>query len=137
MFFLKLCTCWVLDDMHISIGLLDLCVLYPALPYTKSLICVFCLCLQFSTGVLVGLYVFEGFPMFMVGVGLFTNLVYFGLLQTFPYILLSSPNFILSCGEWRRTHTHTHTHTHIYTHIYIVLFCTYSITSHKKCYGEL
>lgn len=54
---------------------------------------------QFSTGVLLCLYVFEGFPLFMVGVGLFTNLVYFGLLQTFPYILLSSPNFILSCGE--------------------------------------
>lgn len=35
----------------------------------------------------------------MVGLGLFTNLVYFGLLQTFPYILLSSPNFILSCGK--------------------------------------
>uniref|UniRef100_I3K579 Protein TEX261 n=1 Tax=Oreochromis niloticus TaxID=8128 RepID=I3K579_ORENI len=51
----------------------------------------------FSTGVLVCLYMFEGFPMLMVGVGLFTNLVYFGLLQTFPYILLSSPNFILSC----------------------------------------
>lgn len=51
----------------------------------------------FSTGVLAGLYLFEGFPMLMVGVGLFTNLVYFGLLRTFPYILLSSPNFILSC----------------------------------------
>ncbi|XP_061922927.1 protein TEX261 isoform X2 [Entelurus aequoreus] len=51
----------------------------------------------FSTGVLAGLYIFEGFPMLMVGVGLFTNLVYFGLLQRFPYILLSSPNFILSC----------------------------------------
>merc|ERR1712035_85205 len=57
---------------------------------------------MFSTGVLAGLYVFEGFPVFMVGVGLFTNLVYFGLLQTFPYILLSSPNFILSCGEYGR-----------------------------------
>uniref|UniRef100_UPI00398F0BF5 protein TEX261 n=1 Tax=Pristiophorus japonicus TaxID=55135 RepID=UPI00398F0BF5 len=51
----------------------------------------------FSTGVLVGLYLFENFPMLMIGVGLFTNLVYFGLLQTFPYILLTSPNFILSC----------------------------------------
>ncbi|XP_015230917.1 protein TEX261 [Cyprinodon tularosa] len=51
----------------------------------------------FSTGVLLGLYVFEGFPLLMVVVGLFTNLVYFGLLRTFPYILLSSPNFILSC----------------------------------------
>uniref|UniRef100_A0A8C8CR08 Protein TEX261 n=1 Tax=Oncorhynchus tshawytscha TaxID=74940 RepID=A0A8C8CR08_ONCTS len=51
----------------------------------------------FSTGVLSGLYLFEGFPWLMMGCGLFTNLVYFGLLQTFPYILLSSPNFILSC----------------------------------------
>ncbi|KAK6493405.1 protein TEX261-like [Huso huso] len=51
----------------------------------------------FSTAVLVGLYLFEGFPAVMMSVGLFTNLVYFGLLQTFPYILLTSPNFILSC----------------------------------------
>uniref|UniRef100_A0AAZ3S6S1 Protein TEX261 n=1 Tax=Oncorhynchus tshawytscha TaxID=74940 RepID=A0AAZ3S6S1_ONCTS len=56
----------------------------------------------FSTGVLSGLYLFEGFPWLMMGCGLFTNLVYFGLLQTFPYILLSSPNFILSCGEHQR-----------------------------------
>ncbi|CAD7677552.1 unnamed protein product [Nyctereutes procyonoides] len=52
----------------------------------------------FSTAVLIGLYVFEHFPTFMIGVGLFTNLVYFGLLQTFPFIMLTSPNFILSCG---------------------------------------
>ncbi|XP_033016989.1 protein TEX261 isoform X3 [Lacerta agilis] len=52
----------------------------------------------FSTAVLVGLYLFEHFPGLMVGVGLFTNLVYFGLLQTFPFIMLTSPNFILSCG---------------------------------------
>lgn len=54
---------------------------------------------QFSSAVLVGLYLFEHFPGFMVGVGLFTNLVYFGLLQTFPFIVLTSSNFILSCGE--------------------------------------
>lgn len=48
---------------------------------------------------LIGLYVFEHFPTSMIGVGLFTNLVYFGLLQTFPFIMLTSPNFILSCGE--------------------------------------
>lgn len=48
---------------------------------------------------LIGLYVFERFPASMIGVGLFTNLVYFGLLQTFPFIMLTSPNFILSCGE--------------------------------------
>lgn len=57
------------------------------------------LLLQFSTAVLIGLYVFERFPTSMIGVGLFTNLVYFGLLQTFPFIMLTSPNFILSCGE--------------------------------------
>ncbi|KAM9585079.1 protein TEX261 isoform 1-T1 [Trichechus inunguis] len=52
----------------------------------------------FSTAVLIGLFVFEHFPTYMIGVGLFTNLVYFGLLQTFPFIMLTSPNFILSCG---------------------------------------
>uniref|UniRef100_H9G8R1 Protein TEX261 n=1 Tax=Anolis carolinensis TaxID=28377 RepID=H9G8R1_ANOCA len=51
----------------------------------------------FSTAVLLGLYLFEGFPGLMVSVGLFTNLVYFGLLQTFPFIMLTSPNFMLSC----------------------------------------
>ncbi|NWW26875.1 TX261 protein, partial [Falcunculus frontatus] len=52
---------------------------------------------QFSSAVLVGLYLFEHFPGFLVGVGLFTNLVYFGLLRTFPFIVLTSSNFILSC----------------------------------------
>ncbi|TKC36887.1 hypothetical protein EI555_016666 [Monodon monoceros] len=53
----------------------------------------------FSTAVLIGLYVFERFPTYLIGVGLFTNLVYFGLLQTFPFIMLTSPNFILSCDD--------------------------------------
>ncbi|TKC33229.1 hypothetical protein EI555_013747 [Monodon monoceros] len=53
----------------------------------------------FSTAVLTGLYVFEHFPTYMIGVGLFlVYLFYFGLLQTFPFIMLTSPNFILSCG---------------------------------------
>lgn len=66
----------------------------------QQLICTFlCERLQFSTAVLAGLYLFESFPLLMVGIGLFTNVVYFGLLQTFPYIMLSSPNFILSCGK--------------------------------------
>ncbi|NWZ88379.1 TX261 protein, partial [Poecile atricapillus] len=52
----------------------------------------------FSSAVLVGLYLFERFPAFLVGMGLFTNLVYFGLLRTFPFIVLTSSNFILSCG---------------------------------------
>uniref|UniRef100_A0A8C0UFI2 Protein TEX261 n=1 Tax=Cyanistes caeruleus TaxID=156563 RepID=A0A8C0UFI2_CYACU len=53
----------------------------------------------FSSAVLVGLYLFERFPAFLVGMGLFTNLVYFGLLRTFPFIVLTSSNFILSCGQ--------------------------------------
>ncbi|TRZ18389.1 hypothetical protein HGM15179_008696 [Zosterops borbonicus] len=53
----------------------------------------------FSSGVLLCLYLFEQFPVFLVAVGLFTNLVYFGLLQTFPFIVLTSPNFVLSCGQ--------------------------------------
>lgn len=66
----------------------------------QQLICTFLYeRLQFSTAVLAGLYLFESFPLLMVGIGLFTNVVYFGLLQTFPYIMLSSPNFILSCGK--------------------------------------
>lgn len=68
--------------------------------YRQQLICTFLYeCSQFSTAVLAGLYLFESFPLLMVGIGLFTNVVYFGLLQTFPYIMLSSPNFILSCGK--------------------------------------
>ena len=39
-----------------------------------------------STWVLAGLYLIEGFPVLMVGMGLFTNLVYFGMLQSFPNI---------------------------------------------------
>ncbi|MBW03311.1 hypothetical protein ESR_37439, partial [Eschrichtius robustus] len=34
----------------------------------------------------------------MIGMGLCTNLVYFGLLQTFPLVMLTSLNFILLCG---------------------------------------
>ncbi|CAG5112116.1 Oidioi.mRNA.OKI2018_I69.chr2.g6369.t1.cds [Oikopleura dioica] len=49
-----------------------------------------------STAIFVGLLLFEGFPFLMILVGLFSNLVYFGLLRTFPLIELSSPNFILS-----------------------------------------
>jgi len=49
-----------------------------------------------STGIYIGLLIMEGFPFMMILVGLFSNLVYFGLLRTFPLIELSSPNFILS-----------------------------------------
>nr|CAB3266907.1 protein TEX261-like [Phallusia mammillata] len=44
----------------------------------------------------VGLLIFEGFPFVLIAVGLFTNLVEFGLLRRFPFIELTSPNFILT-----------------------------------------
>ncbi|XP_064275221.1 protein TEX261 [Passer domesticus] len=51
----------------------------------------------FSSAVQLGLFLFEHFPPFLVATGLFSNLVYLGLLQSFPCIVLSSSNFLLSC----------------------------------------
>jgi len=48
------------------------------------------------SGFFAGLWILEGFPITMIGVGLFSNVVYLGLLRHFPLIELSSPNFILS-----------------------------------------
>merc|ERR1711937_943573 len=47
------------------------------------------------SGFFAGLWILEGFPITMIGVGLFSNVVYLGLLRHFPLIELSSPNFIL------------------------------------------
>lgn len=66
-----------------------------------------------TSAIFVGLWIFEGFPIILIGVGLFSNLVYIGnniikqlyfisilyflgLLRHFPLIELSSPNFLLS-----------------------------------------
>jgi len=46
--------------------------------------------------IFVGLFIVEGFPFKLIAVGLFSNVVYLGLLRGFPMIDLSSPNFILS-----------------------------------------
>lgn len=48
------------------------------------------------TGIYVGLLLFEDLPLSLVLTGLATNIVYIGLLTTFPFIELSSPVFILS-----------------------------------------
>uniref|UniRef100_A0A8I5U694 Protein TEX261 n=1 Tax=Pongo abelii TaxID=9601 RepID=A0A8I5U694_PONAB len=82
--------------LHASAGLYYLAELIEE--YTVATSRIIKYMIWFSTAVLIGLYVFERFPTSMIGVGLFTNLVYFGLLQTFPFIMLTSPNFILSCG---------------------------------------
>merc|ERR1712180_557407 len=46
--------------------------------------------------IFIGLFIVEGFPFKLIAVGLFSNVVYLGLLRGFPMIDLSSPNFILS-----------------------------------------
>ncbi|XP_053797842.1 protein TEX261 [Vidua chalybeata] len=51
----------------------------------------------FSSAVHVGLFLFEQFPALLVATGLFSNLVYVGLLQSFPCLALGSSNFLLSC----------------------------------------
>ncbi|XP_078492130.1 protein TEX261-like [Ciona intestinalis] len=50
--------------------------------------------LMVSCVVYVGLWLFESFPFTIIAVGLFTNLVEFSLLRSFPFIELTSPNFI-------------------------------------------
>jgi len=57
-----------------------------------------------TSGFLVGLWIVEGFPLFMIGVALFSNLVYLGLLRHFPLIELSSPNFLLSLALLAANH---------------------------------
>ncbi|XP_039250479.1 protein TEX261-like [Styela clava] len=52
--------------------------------------------LMVSCGIYIGLWIFEGFPFTIIVLGLFTNVVEFGLLRTFPFIEMSSPNFILT-----------------------------------------
>lgn len=56
---------------------------------------VFC---QVVTVVHIGLLLFENFPWYMVALGLATNVVYFLLLNDFPYISFTSPVFLLSVG---------------------------------------
>lgn len=49
-----------------------------------------------TTAVLIGLLVFEDMPWLLLGCCLAANLSYYFVLQTFPFIQLSSPVFILS-----------------------------------------
>ena len=55
--------------------------------------------LQVSIIVHVGVWLFDGFPMLMIVVGIVTQLMYSILLRTFPFISVSSPAFVLGCGE--------------------------------------
>ena len=47
-----------------------------------------------------GLWIFEGFPFYLIAIGLFTNLIEFMLLKTFPFIEITSPLFVLTISEY-------------------------------------
>ena len=62
--------------------------------FTFSLFC------QIISVVYVGLLLFESFPWHVVLMGLVTNIVYYMLLNDFPYISFTSPVFLLSVGAY-------------------------------------
>ncbi|XP_065919496.1 protein TEX261-like isoform X2 [Dysidea avara] len=45
----------------------------------------------------IGVWLFDGFPVLMILVGIVTQLMYSILLRTFPFISVSSPAFLLGC----------------------------------------
>ncbi len=53
-----------------------------------------------TAGIYVGLIIFEDFPYYLTLTGLVSIGFYSLLLKNFPFIELSSPVFILSCGEF-------------------------------------
>lgn len=50
--------------------------------------------LAVTTLVYIGLFILEGFPITLIGAGLFSNGLYYLLLRDFPFIELTSPVFI-------------------------------------------
>jgi len=51
-----------------------------------------------SCVIYLGLWIIEGFPVMLIGVGLLTNFVGFHLLQSFPFIEITSPSFLIKCA---------------------------------------
>lgn len=49
------------------------------------------------TGIHIVLWLFDRFPFVYIAVGVFSHLVYFQLLKSFPFISLKSISFVLSC----------------------------------------
>lgn len=56
--------------------------------------------LQATTLILLGLLFFEDLPWTLLGSCLASNVAYYFVLQTFPFIQLSSPAFIASLGNF-------------------------------------
>lgn len=55
--------------------------------------------LQVTTLTLLGLLFFEDMPWTLLGSCLASNVAYYFVLQTFPFIQLTSPSFISSLGN--------------------------------------
>ena len=56
--------------------------------------------LQATTLTLVGLLLFEDMPWTLLGSCIASNVAYYFVLQTFPFIQLTSPVFIVSLGKF-------------------------------------
>ena len=56
--------------------------------------------LQAITFALVGLLLFEDMPWTLLGSCIASNVAYYFVLQTFPFIQLTSPAFIISLGKF-------------------------------------
>jgi len=50
-----------------------------------------------SCFIYMGLWIIEEFPLSMIAAGLFTNMIGFNLLKSFPFIELTSLSFLLTC----------------------------------------
>ena len=53
---------------------------------------------QATSGIYVAILLFEDLPISLIICGLITNILYYFILQTFPFIELASPTFIASVG---------------------------------------
>jgi len=51
--------------------------------------------IYFTTSIFGMLYLFEGFPLYLILIGLLSNVDYYILLNTFPYISISQPTFVI------------------------------------------
>ncbi|EGV65277.1 erv26 super protein [Yamadazyma tenuis] len=64
------------------------------------------------TGVLVLLYLFDGFPFLLTVFSMFSYFVYLQNLHKFPYVQLTSPIFLASCGLVVANHFFWFNHFH-------------------------
>jgi hypothetical protein len=56
--------------------------------------------MQVIIGLHVALWLFDSFSILPILVGIATHVAYYKLLHGFPFIELTSPIFLLSCGPW-------------------------------------